>query len=79
MPKPEIVDQVGGVVPGYTGYVPTSKHTHGISHYGNLAGGHRHDNSVGSTSGGRRGKSNMSSMGLAPRAHLPGTRTRNYG
>jgi hypothetical protein len=32
--------QVSGVLPGYTGYVPQAKHTHGISHYGSLQGGH---------------------------------------
>lgn len=35
-PKPEFVDGVKGVLPGYTGYVPQAKQTHGISHYGNL-------------------------------------------
>ena len=39
-PKPGFVDQVSGVLPGYTGYVPQAKQTHGVSHYGNLSGGH---------------------------------------
>ena len=40
--KPTYVDTATGVLPGYTGYVPTAKQTHGVSHYGNLYGGH-HD------------------------------------
>jgi len=39
-PKPEFVGEVSGVLPGYTGYVPQAKQTHGVSHYGNLSGGH---------------------------------------
>ena len=39
-PKPGFVDKVSGVVPGYTGYVPSAKNTHGVSHYGSLPGGH---------------------------------------
>jgi hypothetical protein len=39
-PKPEFVASVAGVVPVYTGYVPSAKNTHGVSHYGSIAGGH---------------------------------------
>ena len=39
-PKPEYVGTASGVLPGYTGYVPQAKHTHGISHHGSIAGGH---------------------------------------
>lgn len=34
--KPAYVGQAKGVLPGYTGYVPAAKMTHGISHYGNI-------------------------------------------
>lgn len=50
-PKPEFVDEVSGVLPGYTGYVPQAKHTHGISHYGNLQGGHHNQTAAGAQKG----------------------------
>merc|ERR1719453_2054036 len=34
--KPGFVQHAGGVLPGYTGYVPTAKETFGISHYGSI-------------------------------------------
>lgn len=34
--KPGFVSHAGGVLPGYTGYVPTAKETYGVSHYGNI-------------------------------------------
>ena len=39
-PKPDFVAEAKGVLPGYTGYVPQAKQTHGISHYGDISGGH---------------------------------------
>lgn len=50
-PKPGFVDKVSGVVPGYTGYVPSAKNTHGVSHYGNIAGGHHNLSAAGPQSG----------------------------
>ena len=34
--KPAYVGEAKGVLPGYTGYVPAAKMTHGISHYGSI-------------------------------------------
>lgn len=50
-PKPGFVNGVQGVLPGYTGYVPEAKHTHGISHYGSLQGGHHNMASAGPQKG----------------------------